>query len=300
MLVIGSYNELVVEREVDFGFYLNPKEDEVLLPAKYAPPGLSPGDTLRVFVYTDSEDRPIATTLTPLAVVGDFVCLQIKDVQPFGAFLEWGLEKDLLLPKSEMPRPVKPGDRVVVKVCLDITSNRVYATAQLSGHIDKNLEALSEGERVDLMIYNITDLGSQALINDRYSGLLFHSDTFEQLSVGDRTVGYVHHIKADGKIDLLLKMPGYGSVSDSTTHIQDCLKIEGGFIPVNDKSSPDIIKARFSMSKKEFKRAIGGLYKNRMIRITDTGICLVDPDKAAAEAIAPEPSPWEKAMKKRS
>ncbi|WP_300465068.1 S1-like domain-containing RNA-binding protein [Desulfobacula sp.] len=299
MLVIGSYNELVVEREVEFGFYLNPKEDEVLLPAKYAPKGLRPGDTLRVFVYTDSEDRPIATTLTPLAVVGDFVCLQVKDIQPFGAFLEWGLEKDLLLPKSEMPRPVNPGDRVVVKVCLDTTTNRVYATAQLSGHIEKNLEALSEGERVDLMIYNITDLGIQALINNRYSGMLFHSDTFEPLCVGEKTVGYIHHIKEDGKIDLLLKMPGYGSVSDSATRIQDRLKIEGGVIPVNDKSSPEMIKEWFSMSKKEFKRAIGGLYKNRIIRITDTGICLINPNETAINT-PPESSPWEKAMKKRS
>ncbi|MCP4115409.1 MAG: hypothetical protein GY737_08370 [Desulfobacteraceae bacterium] len=299
MLVIGSYNELVVERKVDFGFYLNPKEDEVLLPAKYAPEGLEPGDTIQVFVYTDSEDRPIATTLTPLAVVGDFACLEVKDVQPFGAFLEWGLEKDLFLPKSEMQERVKPGDKVVVKACLDTSTNRVYATSKISLHMDKNLEELAQGEMVDLMIYDITTLGFKAIINNRYTGMLFRNDTFRELSMGERTTGYIHRIKEDGKIDLLLKKPGYGSVSDSAAGVLELLEKEGGFIPLNDKSSPDAIKERFSMSKKEFKRTIGGLYKKRIIQITDTGIALVEQPGEAPKA-AREPSPWDAATKKHS
>ncbi|ACN17106.1 conserved hypothetical protein [Desulforapulum autotrophicum HRM2] len=299
MLIIGSYNELVVEREVDFGFYLNPKEDEVLLPAKYAPGGLAPGDTIRVFVYTDSEDRPVATTLTPLAVVGDFAGLTVKDVQEFGAFLDWGLEKDLLLPKSEMPKPVKPGDKVVVRACLDAATNRVYATANLSRFIDHNLEGLAPGDPVDLLVYHTSDLGIQALINNRYTGMLFHNETFEHLAVGDKTIGYIHHIKEDGKIDLLLKQPGYGSVTESSAKILEALEQENGFIPINDKSTPDAIKKRFAMSKKEFKRTIGGLYKNRTINITDTGISLVGPEDKPLDP-PPEPSPWELATKKRS
>ena len=294
MLVVGSYNDLVVEREVDFGFYLNPKEDEVLLPSKYAPAGLCPGDVLRVFVYTDSEDRPIATTLTPLVVVDEFACLEVKDVQPFGAFLEWELEKDLLLPRQEMLKPVKKGDCVVVKACLDSVSNRVYATSRLSLYTDKTREDLCAGQQVELMIYDISDLGIQALINQRYNGMLFHADTFETLAVGDKTSGYIHHIKDDGKIDLLLKMPGYGSVQDSAQRVLDRLAKAGGVIPITDKSSPAAIKAQFSMSKKEFKRTIGGLYKRRIIHITDTGISLVNPMGT------PAPSPWDTATKKQS
>lgn len=299
MLVIGSYNELVVERKVDFGFYLNPKEDEVLLPAKYAPEGLAPGDTIRVFVYTDSEDRPVATTLTPLAVVGDFTCLEVKDVQPFGAFLEWGLEKDLFLPKSEMQDQLKPGDRVVIKALLDRSTNRVYATAKISLHTNKDLEELSQGEMVDLLIYGITTLGFKAIINDRYTGILYRNETFRELSVGEKTVGYIQRIKEDGKIDLLLKKPGYDSVSDSATGILELLEKEGGFIPLNDKSSPDAIRERFSMSKKEFKRTIGGLYKKRRIQITDTGISLTDQTQEAPQ-VDREPSPWDAAIKKHS
>jgi len=303
MLIIGSYNELVVEREVDFGFYLNPKEDEVLLPAKYAPKGLKPGDTIRVFVYTDSEDRPVATTLTPLAAVGDFAGLTVKDVEEFGAFLDWGLEKDLLLPNSEMPRPLKPGDRVVVRACLDAATNRVYATANLSRFIDDNLEGLAPGDQVDLLVYGISDLGIQALINNRYTGMLFHNETFEHLAVGDKTVGYIHHIKEDGKIDLLLKKPGYDSVQESSVTVLEQLKQANGFIPLNDKSTPKAIKDQFAMSKKEFKRTIGGLYKNRIIDINTEGISLLDgpgdePEKPVKKT-PPAPTPWEMTTKKR-
>jgi len=315
MLIIGSYNELVVEREVDFGFYLNPKEDEVLLPGKYAPKGLRPGHKIRVFVYTDSEDRPVATTLTPLAAVGDFALLEVKDVQPFGAFLEWGLEKDLFLPNSEMENQVKPGDRIVVKACLDNSTGRVYATARISQHTDNNLEELSVGEKVDLMVSKITDLGIQAIINNRYSGMLFHNETFKKLFPGEKTIGYIHHIKEDGKIDLLLKEPGYGSVTDSANLVLEVLKKKGGVISINDKSTPSAIKEIFSMSKKEFKRTIGGLYKKRLIEITETGITLMDSpgeeavvdngpmEKEKADNHTPpgnEPSPWAAALKKLS
>ncbi|MBF0301709.1 MAG: hypothetical protein HQK73_01600 [Desulfamplus sp.] len=276
MLEIGSYNDLVVQREVSFGFYLNPKEEEVLLPSKYVPPeGLKPGDSIRVFVYTDSEDRPIATTLTPTAIVGDFACLEVKDIAPFGAFLEWGLEKDLFIPKNEMLLPFTKGEHHVVKVCLDKESGRVYATAKIEENCSKYMAGIAEGMAAELLIYGITKLGCKAIINNTHYGILYKNETFEPLAVGDRTKGYIHRIREDGKIDLRLKKPGYSSVSESTVKILDVLKQEGGFVACHDKSSPDIIMQKFGMSKKEFKRSIGNLYKERKIEITDKGITMV-------------------------
>ncbi|MCX5882750.1 MAG: S1-like domain-containing RNA-binding protein [Deltaproteobacteria bacterium] len=272
MLKIGSYNELVVERMVDFGLYLNKKPDEVLLPLKYVPENTRPGDTLRVFVYTDSEDRPVATTLEPKAVVGEFAYLIVKDVASFGAFMDWGLEKDLLVPLNQQQDRMKAGKHYVVKVCLDETTGRVYGTNRITHNCDKNPKDLSEGENVDLLIYGITKIGIMAVVNNRYSGLLYRSEVYASVSIGEKTTGYISRIREDGKIDLTLKSPGYQSISGSGAGILETLKKRGGFIPCHDKSSPDEIRRVFSMSKKEFKKAIGGLYKAGSIRITDKGI----------------------------
>jgi len=283
MLEIGSYNELIVQREVSFGFYLNPKEDEVLLPLKYVPPGgLKPGDTIRVFVYTDSEDRPIATTLTPTAAVGDFAFLEVKDTAPFGAFLEWGLEKDLFIPGNEMVLPLKKGEKHVVKVCLDKESKRVYATAQIDQNCSKYMAGVEEGMGVDLLIYGVSNLGYKAVINSTHCGMLYINETFETLAVGDQKKGYIYKIRSDGKIDIRLKKPGYSSVQESTFRILEVLKREGGFVACHDKSSPESIRQWFAMSKKEFKRSIGTLYKERQIELSDRGITLksVSPVKA--------------------
>lgn len=276
MVEIGSYSDLVVQREVSFGFYLNPKEDEVLLPSKYVPSnGLKPGDTIRVFVYTDSEDRPIATTLTPTAVVGDFAYLEVKDTAPFGAFLEWGLEKDLLIPANEMVVPFKKGEKHVVKVCLDRESGRVYATAHIDLNCSKYMAGVEVGMGVDLLIYGVTNLGYKAVINSTHCGILYKNETFETLAVGDRKKGFIYKIRGDGKIDLRLKKPGYSSVEESTFTILDVLKREGGFVACHDKSSPEVVRQWFAMSKKEFKRSIGNLYKGKKIEITDKGIKLL-------------------------
>jgi predicted RNA-binding protein (virulence factor B family) len=274
MLNIGRFNELVVERQVEFGFYLNPKADEVLLPAKYAPDNLQPGDTLRVFVYTDSEDRPVATTLEPKAVVGAFACLEVKDITPFGAFLDWGLEKDLLVPATEQEVQMQIGKTYVVKVCLDRRTNRVYATSRIGAHCDKAPADLSPGQPVDLLIYSFSAIGILAVVNNRYGGMLYRNETFEPLSVGDRPTGYIKNIRADGKIDLCLKRPGDGTSAASGQKIIAALKQAGGFLPFHDKSPPEAIKTAFSMSKKEFKRSIGGLYKTGDIEILKTGIRL--------------------------
>ncbi len=281
MLKIGSYNELVVERAVDFGLYLNPKEDEVLLPAKYVPENAGPGDLLRVFVYTDSEDRPVATTLEPKAVVGEFAFLTVKDVTPIGTFLDWGLEKDLFVPKSEQQDRMYKGKKYVVKVCLDEETQRVYATTRITVNCDKDTGELHEGQKVRMMIHNITTMGIMAVIENRWTGMLYRNETYETLSIGDTRDGYINRIREDGKIDLALKKPGYTSVADSSERVLERLAASGGFIPCHDKSSPDEIRKVFSMSKKEFKRVVGGLYKNGRIEIKDNGISLREqPEKA--------------------
>ena len=272
MLKIGSYNDLVVERIVDFGLYLNKKPDEVLLPLKYVPENTHPGDSLRVFVYTDSEDRPVATTLKPKAVVGEFAYLLVKDVASFGVFMDWGLEKDLLVPLNQQQDRMKAGKHYVVKVCLDQETGRVYGTNRITRNCEKIPTDLVEGQPVDLLIYGITKIGIKAVVNNRYSGLFYRSDVYASVSVGDKITGYISRIREDGKIDLTLKSPGYRSVRGSGTGILDILKKRGGFIPCHDKSSPEEIHRIFSMSKKEFKKAIGGLYKTGSILITDQGI----------------------------
>lgn len=281
MLKIGSYNELVVERVVDFGLYLNPKPDEVLLPFKYVPGNTRPGDTLRVFIYTDSEDRPVATTLEPKAVVGEFAYLQVKDVASFGAFMDWGLEKDLLVPSSQQQDRMKVGKNYVVKVCLDETTGRVYGTNRITHNCDKNPKDLSEGEKVDLLIYGITKIGIMAVVNNRYSGLLYRSEVFTSVSIGEKIPGYISRIREDGKIDLTLKSPGYQSIRGSGAIILEILQNNGGFLPCHDKSPPDEIHRIFSMSKKEFKKAVGGLYKTGYLLLSANGIQLKSSDPSA-------------------
>ena len=281
MLQIGCYNTLVVQREVDFGLYLNPKEEEVLLPSKYVPKNTRPGDALRVFVYTDSEDRPVATTLKPMAVVGEVAYLRVKDTSPIGCFLDWGLEKDLLVPKNEQQTRMQVGKSYVVKVLLDKKTNRVYGSARITRHCQKATEDLSVGQQVRLMVYQFSKLGTLAVVDDQFLGLIYHSETFETLKIGNRRPGYIRNIRKDGKIDLTLKKPGPVSLAGSGRLIMNALQKADGFIPCHDKSSPEKITNLFSMSKKEFKKAIGGLYKKRLIEISDQGIRLKTKDRSA-------------------
>ncbi len=272
MLKTGHYNELVVERATEHGLYLNPKADEVLLPSKYVPQNTRPGDTLRVFVYHDSNDRLVATTLEPKAVVGEFAYLKVKDTTSFGVFMDWGLEKDLLIPKSEQQDKMFPGRKYVVKVCIDPRTGRVYGTTRISQHCEKAVTHLSEGEKVGLLIYAITKIGIMAVINNQYSGMLYRNETFEKLAIGEQRQGYVSRIREAGKIDLTLKEPGHGSIGDSSTRVMEILDKWDGFVPCHDKSPPEDITHIFSMSKKEFKRATGRLYKQGKITLTGKGI----------------------------
>ena len=274
MLKIGQMNSLVAERYMEFGFYLNTQEEQVLLPNKYVPEDFKLGDRINVFVYTDSEDRPVATTLTPKAMVGDFALLTVKDVNPFGTFFDWGLEKDLLVPKSEQQHQMAVGEQHVVYVSLDEETGRVFGSTRLGRHCSKFSMGQDEGQEVSLLIYGITKLSIQAVIDEQCLGILYRNEVFQKVSIGDRMTGYVSRIREDGKIDLTLKKPGYRSVATSTESVVEILTQAGGFVACNDKSSPEEIKNTFFMSKKEFKRTVGGLYKKGLIEITDKGIRL--------------------------
>lgn len=274
MLKIGEYNHLIVEKRVEFGLYLESGEDRILLPQKYVPDYVDIGDTLTVFVYNDSEDRPVATTLKPHGILGDFVFLRAKDVASFGTFMEWGLEKDLLVPKSEQQDKMVPGKKYLTKICMDNETGRVYGTTKISANCDKNIEGLKVGQKVDLLIHSLTKIGIMAVINNRYSGMLYKNETYQTLFPGDSCTGYIMRLREDKKIDLTLKEPGYSSVTKSGDTIVNILKKAGGFIPCHDKSSPEEIKKNFSMSKKEFKRAVGGLFKNGILELKKNGIKL--------------------------
>ena len=282
MLKIGQYNNLVVEKSVDFGLYLLTEGDSILLPQKYVSEDINIGDTLKVFVYTDSEDRPVATTLTPYGILGDFVFLEAKDVTSFGTFMDWGLEKDLLVPKSEQQDRMVPGKKYITKICFDDKTDRVFGSTKISMHFDKNIEDLKVGQKVDLLIYSLTKIGIMAVINNRHSGMLYINETYQDLSIGNTCTGYIMRLREDNKIDLTLKKPGYDSVKESGDTIVNILKKAGGFVPCHDKSSPEEIKKIFSMSKKEFKRAIGGLFKKRILVLKENGIKLTT-DKWTAD-----------------
>lgn len=274
MLKIGSYNDLIVGKSVEFGLYLNHEEGEILLPKKYVPEGINIGDTINVFVYTDSEDRLVAATLKPNGVVGDFVFLKAKDVVEFGTFMDWGLEKDLLVPKSEQKDKMIVGNKYLIKICFDEMTDRVYGTSKISVNCDKDISDLKEGKKVDLLINSLTKIGITAVIDNRYFGMLYSNETYQDLSIGDICTGYILRLREDNKIDLTLKEPGYSSVKGSSETILKILEQAGGFIPCHDKSSPEEIKKIFSMSKKEFKRAIGGLFKKGVLNLEENGIRL--------------------------
>ncbi len=265
--VVGQFHDLPVENFSDYGVYLSFGRDRVLLPNKYVPEDIFVGEKIRVFIHTDSEDRPVATTLEPAGVVGDIVGLKVKDTAAFGIFMDWGLEKDLLVPRSEQQGRMELGETHLVKICLDESTHRIYGTTLMTQLCSGEPLALAAGEVVDLIIHSITPIGYTALINHTCPGMLYKNETFEDLSIGDRCLGYVLRIREDGKVDLTLKQPGYASVEGSARKILEVLEANDGFSPCHDKSSPEDIQAAFSMSKKEFKRAVGSLYKQGRITL---------------------------------
>ncbi len=280
MIHIGRYQLLTAIRSTPHGMVLQDSEgDDVLLPKKYVPEGLAPGDDVEVFIYTDSEDWPVATTQKPKAILGEFAYLQVKEVVPFGAFLDWGLDKDLLAPFAEQSKKMERGKYYLVYLLLDEQTDRLIASSKLNKFLETENIELEESQEVDLLIGSQTDIGYNAVINNRYRGLLYKSDLFRPVQPGDHTTGYVKTIRPDKKIDLTLQKPGYAHVEPNAEKILQLLKKNNGFLDLHDKSSPEEITARLQMSKKTFKKAIGALYKQRLIRIGEDGVYLVGEER---------------------
>ena len=273
---VGLKNNLRVDRFTDPGAYLlDDENNEVLLPNKYIPEGLKEGEDLEVFVYLDSEDRIIATTLEPYVYLNSFACLKVKDVNNIGAFLDWGLEKDLFVPFKEQGKKLEIGQDVVVFMYKDFQTDRLVASTKLDSFVLNDECELEEGQEVDLLIANRTDLGRNAIIDNEYIGLIYKNEIFQDLYIGDKIKGYVKKIREEGKIDIALQKQGVQNIDDASQKVLTILKDNNGSMEVSDKSAPEEIKALFSMSKKSFKKAIGSLYKSKIIKIEDNKITLL-------------------------
>ena len=273
---VGEYNTLKVARAFDFGMYLGEDKDVVLLPKRFIPPGLKVGDVVEVFVYHDSEDRLIATTQKPLGIVGDIVNLPVVSVTKLGAFMDWGLMKDLFVAKSQQLMGMRVGGHYLVKIYLDEMTGRVAATEKIERFLSNEQLTVKEQDPVDLVVYRRTDIGYVVIINNLHTGVLHHNDIFHEIQVGDKIKGYIKNIRENNLIDVGSGKMGYQRVEDEAGKILRLLKENDGYLPYHDKSDPEEIYSFFGMSKKTFKMTTGNLYKNKKIIFTQTGIKLVE------------------------
>lgn len=272
---IGQLNTLKISRESDQGLYLVGSDGvEILLPRRYVPTAFELGQEIEVFVSYDSEDRLIASTETPLAKVGEFAHLEVVAVEEVGAFLDWGLPKDLFLPYSEQTRNLRIGHDVVVFVYLD-NSQRIAASMRLERHLEKTPGVYAEGQEVNILIVAETDLGFKAVVNGKHLGMLYGNEVFRPLQIGEKLKAFTKKPRPDGKIDLILEAVGYKAAADIGQKILTALKKKNGHLPIDDKTSAEIIYEMFGVSKKKYKIALGDLYKKRQITIQDDGIRLV-------------------------
>ncbi len=276
MLKVGQYNTLRVIKEVDFGMYLDGGSDEILLPKRYVPAGLKIDDEIEVFVYYDNEQRLIATTDKPYGVVGEIVYMEVSDLSPHGAFLKWGIMKDLFVPISQQSIRMKVGDFRFVKIFIDEQTGRVAATEKIDKYISNADLTVTELDPVTILIYKKTDIGYKSIINNKHLGLLHFSDVFQDLEIGNKVNGFIKHIRPDNKLDLALGTRGYTKVVDNESKIISLLQHNADYLPYNDKSNPEEIYSYFGMSKKTFKMVLGALYKKKKIEFTQTGIKLID------------------------
>ena len=277
MTEVGKYNTLPILRSVDFGVYLDGGElGEILLPQRYLPEGSRVGDAVEVFVYYDSEDRVIATTERPYAQVGEFAVLKVNSVNPVGVFLDWGLaSKELLVPIREQRAEMFPGKYYVVYLYVDEVSGRIVATAKINRFLQKTPVDYTLNQEVSLLVTQETELGFKVIVDNAHWGMIYHNEIFKPVHRGDRLTGYVTHIRADEKVDVALQPVGYGGVDSLAQGILDAIRKNDGFLRFNDKSDAGEIAAAFGCSKKNFKKAVGALYRQRLIEILDDGIRLV-------------------------
>jgi predicted RNA-binding protein (virulence factor B family) len=273
---IGKNNTLKVIKIVDFGVYLDGGNgQEILLPTRYVPScGCAIGDEIEVFIYHDNDGRPIATTLRPLAMVGEFRWMKVKEVSGAGAFLEWGLMKDLLVPHREQKTAMEEGHWYLVYVYLDFISKRIVASARIDKFLDNVPPQYEWNQEVDLLVAERTDLGYKVIINHLHWGLLYHNEVFRALNNGEKLKGYIKEVREDEKIDVSIHKLGYEKVEPIAQRILQALAQNGNYLPVHDKSDAEEIYALFACSKKSFKKAMGALYKQRLIILEKNGIRL--------------------------
>ena len=277
MIRPGTYNTLTILRSIEHGLILcDEEENEVLLPQSYVDNSMKVGSDIEVFIYLDSEDRIIATTETPKIKLHEFALLRVVDVNRFGAFLDWGLKKDLLVPFREQNVDMEEGRSYVVFLYIDDQTNRLVASAKIRNILDNDEIDLVPNQEVDILVYAKTDLGYKVIINHLYDGLMYHNEVFREFHVGEVSRAYVKRIREDNKIDISIQQQGYSAISSLTERILAVLAEGDGFLDLTDKSVPDEIQERLQMSKKSFKKAIGYLYKNKQIRMESEGIFLLD------------------------
>lgn len=278
MIEIGKYNELEILRHTSVGLYLGDNSGEdVLLPNKYCPQDIEQGDKLRVFVYRDHEERKVATNLTPKILLHDFALLKVTATSNVGAFLDWGLEKDLMVPFNEQQQKMEEGKWYLVYMNIDKKTDRLYASSKLDKFLQNESLAVAEGDEVDVIVMQKTDLGFNVIVNKEHKGLIFNNEIFKTLKIGDKLKGFVKNIRDDNKIDISLQPLGYDKFNDPNCNlIQNKLLQNKGFLKVTDNSSPEEIYKTFGISKKAFKKAIGSLYKQRRITISPEGITMVN------------------------
>lgn len=274
LVELGKVNRLDVVKEVDFGYYLDGDDlGEILLPNSATESMLQVGDNVAAFIYKDSEDRLIATLKTPKAQVGEIAALRVNAITPIGAFLDWGLDKDLLVPFAEQTQTMIEGNTYIVLLYVDV-SNRLVASTKLDKHLDREPADYQPHQQVEIIICDHTDLGYKAAINGTHWGILYRNEVFKELRVGYKTKAYINRVREDDKIDLLLDKPGFSSNDELANKIMKHLKENAGFSQVNDKSSPELITRLFGVSKKKFKQSIGHLFKAGQISIDSDGIRL--------------------------
>ena len=275
MLEVGKYNTLKIVKDLDFGVYLDGGNGkEILLPARYVPKNVKPGDEVEVFIYHDNEGRLIATTARPLATVGEFKFMEVKSVNNTGAFLEWGLMKELLVPFKEQKMPMREGRWYLVYVHLDHITGRIVASARIDKYLDNVMPEYTFNQEVNLLVADETEIGYKVIINNLHWGLVYYNEVFRRLEKGEEIKGYIKEVRDDEKIDVSLVPLGYQKIEGLAGTILESLKSQGGFIAVHDKSAPEVIQSLFQCSKKSFKQAIGALYKQHLITLENGGISL--------------------------
>ena len=277
MLEQGKLGELNILKRSGVGLFLSDESgEEVLLPNKYCTEEMKPGEKVKVFIYRDSEGRKVATTLTPKIFLHEFALLKVSAVTSVGAFLDWGLEKDLMVPFREQKQKMEEGRWYIVYLDLDEKTDRLFASNRLERYLENDELTIKEGDEVDLVIQQKTDLGYAVIINHKHKGLVFDNEVFKEVRIGDRLKGFVKKIRDDKKVDVSLQALGYKGANDANSElILQQLKENDGFLPITDKSTPEEISTQFGISKKAFKKSLGALYKQRLIEIHPTGIQLL-------------------------